>query len=197
MANDSTTAGYLAPSLPGPIYNEELEDVFHDMIVGITSLLPAMVRPRVQPDPPNQPGFDTAWCAFGVSIMESDWTSYQRHDPSGIGNNTQERDEVIHVLCSFYGPRYQELEAILRDGLQVEQNRAPLAVHKIKLVEVLAPVQLPALLKERWVRRIDARIVFRRRAIRSYQIRNLEGGPGSTLNNEQYVTPLDFTPPTP
>jgi hypothetical protein len=195
MATNSSTAGYLAPLAPAPAYDDQLADLLHDAIQGITGIADgSLIRPRWQPEPPNQPDFSTDWVAFGVTAVDADRFAYQGHDPTGDGANELERDEVVRVLTSFYGPNAMAVLQRYRDGLQVAQNRDALASAGIKLLEVQEATVLPALLKEKWVNRVDCAVVFRRRVKRVYPVFNLQSA-GVDLDNEQYTTPITTTTP--
>lgn len=197
----SAVAGYLSPVNPpaAPLYGDALDDIFHDTLQGILGIADgSLIRPRWQPDPPNQPAFNVDWVAFGITMVKGDWNVYQTHDsenPAGYGSNLLERDEVLHVLHSFYGPNSAALQSRYHDGLQVEQNRVLLQNNYIKVIDQLEVAVLPALLEERWVHRVDQRVIFRRRVYRKYSVLNLVGAQG-TINNETYIQPF-IVPPTP
>lgn len=196
MATDSTTAGYLAPLAPDPKYDEALENIFHGLLHGITGIPKTLIRPRWQPDPPNQPDFQTNWVAFGVTIMQSDWDPYLLHEPeaaAGAGISSQSQGETLHIMLSFYGPNYQAYERRFRHGIHIEQNRDALTVEKIKFIELTEPVTLPALLKEKWVKRIDSKMVCRRWVSRTYPIRHFVEASGE-IDTDASVSnpPLPF-----
>jgi hypothetical protein len=190
-ASSSAQLGFLAPSA-SPEYGETLDDILQAAIVGICDLPGKLVRPRWQPDPPQQPAFDTDWCAFGVTRTEQDAFAYEGHIPAGNGGAGQsiiERDETLFVLHSFYGPNSHGLAERLRDGLEIAQNRATLAAAGVGLIEVGDAAVLPVLLVEKWVRRVDVNVVYRRRTSRTYEVRNLISAELG-LNNERYSTPI-------
>lgn len=191
MATDSSVAGFLVPSSE-PVNDDSLDDLLQAPIVGITGIPGPLVRPRWQPEPPVQPDFDVDWCAFGITRTGPDVFSYQRHDPvgnAGAGQNIVERDELLYVLHSFYGPNCARNIHRFRSGLDIEQNRATIKASGIVLVEAQDPVNLPALLKEKWVQRIDMTVVYRRRTATAYRILTLQSGQMG-LDNELYVTPI-------
>lgn len=171
MANDSTTAGFIAPT-QSPVYDNALDKVFHDAIAGITGIPGSLVRPRWQPEPPQQPAFDVNWVAFGIVDNSVDTFAYDHHSPSDETSQVQ-RDEVLQVLHSFYGPDATQFCERFRDGLEIAQNRDQLQSAGVFVQEVQQARQIPALLKERWVKRVDALVVYRRRTSRSYKIANI------------------------
>lgn len=194
MANDSSSAGYLAPGSE-PDYDDDLDDVLQAAVVGITGLPGNLVRPRWQPNPPQQPEFDVNWCAFGVTRVSGDTFSYQGFDPTANDANgavSLEEDELLYCLASFYGPNAMRNCKRLRAGLAIGQNRAMLASNNVALVEVGESVNLPALLQEKWVKRVDVTVTFRRRTHRSFSILSIESGDVG-LDNEHYVTPLTIS----
>lgn len=180
-----------------PIYDDALEDAFQATIVGITGIAGDLVRPRWQPEPPNQPAFTANWVAFGIMNMDGDRYAWQGHDPSlngGLGGNKLERDERLQVLHSFYGPLAQQYMNRYKDGLQVGVNRYALLAFDIKLTECLDGVNVPALMKNKWVKRVDMRALFVRRIKREYAVPSLLSATVG-LNNEEYITPINITNP--
>lgn len=190
----STVAGFLAP-LTAPIYDNPLDDFFHAFLAALTTIPGQLVRPRWQPEPPNMPDFDVDWLAWGIVDIEEDAFAWQgQTDDAELA---VERDEIMTMLMSFYGPRAGQLAKQFSASVQLSQNRAYLQPQKLTVVEVLNQVRIPALTKEKWVPRVDQRVRFRRRASWTYQIRTLESMQLG-LNNELYITPLVITePPTP
>lgn len=189
MPTDSSIAGFLAPSSE-PLEDEGLENLLHDVIVGITGIPGDMVRPRWQPEPPQQPDFPSSWVAFGVQRTSHDVFSYQTMVDDG---QQVQRDSVLYVLHSFYGPVSSGLCSRFRDGLDVSQNRDLLQAQGLELVEMQEALNIPALLKSVWVKRVDAMVVYRRRTVRTFPVLTITAGQLG-LNNERYVTPIIVTP---
>ncbi len=192
----SATGGYLPPT-DTVKYDDALDNVFHGCIHGITAIDKKLIRPRWQPEPPNQPDFTANWVAFGVMTLDADRFAYARHDPAasgGLGATDIERDERLKLLLSFYGPAASGYQARFSLGLQISQNRDALSAEGIKLVEVQEAFTLPALFKEKWVKRIDCAVIFRRRVARSYAIQNVDSA-DLTIDNEHYITPINITNP--
>lgn len=194
MATSSIAAGYLVPVEPIEA-DDDFADILHDVIVGVTGLAGDLVRPRWQPEPPTQPDFNTNWAAFGVVRTESDVFSYQEHDPEDEGSDIVERDHTFHVLHSFYGPLCHGYCEMLRDGLAVAQNRDVLAQHDTFVIEVQEATVLPALLKQKWVRRVDVTVLYRRRISRTYPVRTIQSVGQTVLDNEHYLTNLNVPQP--
>lgn len=192
MATDSSAAGYLVPAgTPNPIYDQALDRVLHDVIQGITGIVdPTLVRPRWQPEPPATPAFTTDWIAYGITRSTRDTFAYMGHDGDGQGSDELVRTEELLVLVSTYGPNAHGNMERLSDGFEVEQNRAALQALDADLVECQESIVLPALLKEKWVKRVDMTIVLRRKVTRSYPVLNLQSADLDSLDNEQYITNL-------
>lgn len=180
MANDSTTSGFLAPSA-SPVYDNPLDDIFQAAVVGITGLPGSLVRPRWQPEPPQQPAFDVNWCALGAVRSIVDTFSHEHVDENG--DYRVERDETLYVLHSFYGPAAHSNVERLRDGLDVPQNRDTLAAAGVGVVEIQEATILPALLKEKWVRRVDVTVVYRRRTQRAFPVLTVTSAQGSLVTD--------------
>lgn len=191
MPNDSTTSGFVAP-ISSDLYDDPLDDLLQAAVAGITGIPGRFVRPRWQPKPPNQPAFDTDWVAFGVVRSTVDTFAFEGHDKADPETSSVDRDELLYVLHSFYGPNSGGLCERFRDGLELQQNRAVLSASRIELVEVGEATRVPALLQETWVRRVDAMVTYRRRTSRRYQIKSLISGELG-LDNEHYVTPINVT----
>ena len=191
---------YLTPDptpAPVPVYEDSLENIFHDFIAGITGIAAEYVRPRWQKFPPNQPDFEVDWCAFGIQTTEADTFPYIGHEASphgGLGADTLERDEFFRVLHSFYGPNASAMQARYRDGAQIEWNRWALTAAGVKLKLFLEATNVPALLKERWVKRVDVVVLFSRRVKRTYSVPSLVAG-SAGIDNESFVTPIIISPP--
>ncbi len=193
MATNSGTAGYLAPSSAQPLNGDALDDLFQGVLAGITGIDGNYIRPRWQPEPPIQPDFNVDWIAFGVAITKDDTFPYIGHD--GVNDvDIVERDQTLTILHSFYGPNGMNFAGMYNTGIQVEQNRDALTAVGIKLVECQEVTTLPALLKEKWVKRYDCRTVFRRRIKWIYPILTVVAG-NIGLDNEHYIT--NINPSTP
>jgi hypothetical protein len=197
-APNSGSAGYLMPAA-GPPYDADLEDIFQQMVVGITGLPGNRVIPRWQPEPPNIPPFGSDWAAVGVTVDDRNWNAYQWWDTPSQ-SYIVEGTEAINVLFTFYGPNNQKLRRMLEDGIMLDQNRDAIYAQGIKFIEFKPPVALPALLKQRWQKRVDIKGIFSRLSRKTYPVQTIVGtsqNPLSGINNEKFVTPIVVNPPTP
>jgi len=190
MATSSAVAGYLAPTSE-PVEDNDLEDILQQAIVGLTGIQGDLVRPRWQPEPPQQPDFAENWVAFGITRDTPDTFSYQTTDE--LGATTVARDHLIYVLHSFYGPNSMGICNRFRDAFDVGQNRDALADAGIELVEVQEALNVPALLKAHWVKRVDVSVVYRRRTARTFPVLTITTGQLG-IDNEAYVTPIIVNP---
>jgi len=190
--NTSATGGYLTPTVsPAPLEDEALVNFFQEWVVGITGLAGQYVRPRWQPEPPNIPGSSINWAAIGIARREVDTFAVEQHLPAGTSQ--VKRHEVLHFLASFYGPAADSYAHILREGMQLAQNRERLTLNSMGLVESGEAVTVPELVKERWLYRVDLPFSIRRQIIRTYSVLNLNSATVQ-LNNEQSITNLNVAP---
>lgn len=178
MTNDSSTGGYLAPTgTPTPLEDQALLDFFQAIFAGITGIPGTLIRPRWQPTPPNQPSNGTNWMAFGITDRPADEFAYEYHNPAaagGQGADIVERTEELTILCSFYGLNADSNAALLRDGLQVGQNREVLLKNGMALISAGGIVAAPAILNSQWYYKVDMSVRIRRAVVRTYPILNLE-----------------------
>jgi len=172
--SDSTTAGILTP-LPGgpaPLEGQGLQRFLQQYVSAITGIEGALVRPRWQPEPPNQPANDATWIALGVVSRKSDAHASELHADDGT-SSTIYRQQELSVLLSFFGPGADEAEARLREGVSLEQNRTYLTAAGFGLIDITDAIAAPALLNDRWQYRIDATLQLRRGVARKYPILNV------------------------
>lgn len=190
MPNTSATGGYLTPSVsPAPLTESAFEDFMHDVLCGLTGLGNDLVRPRFQEEPANSPAADVSWVAFGITKISPDTYGVELHDPTGDGATHTQRHEEVEWLLSFYGPAAETYSGIVRDGLQVSQNREVFTLNGMGLVDTGDPRKAPDLVKDRWRTRWDMRLTIRRIVLRTYQVLNLEAAKGQ-LDTEVMQVPL-------
>jgi len=190
MANDSTQAGWLVPTAQSPpLEDAALDAVFQQMIVGLTGLPGNMVRPRWQPTVPKQPEPTVNWCAIGVTNSEPDANPAMIHNGADEGSDTLQRNEVLTVLASFYGPNASANAAQARDGIFVSQNNAMLGTYSMGLVSVGPKRPAPELVNQQWIRRYDFEIKVRREIIRTYNVLNILSADG-TVDSDSRTIPF-------
>lgn len=188
-------ATYVLPdALPAVSDDDALDDALQAAVVGTTGLPGQLVRPRWQPEPPNMPDFSVDWCAIGVTGTREG--KYLYEEQLTETKRLVERDQWLTVLASFYGPNSGRHCGVFRDGIQLWENREALLALEIKLQETGEARQVPALFKERWVRRRDLPVTLVRRVRRVYTLSSVNGA-WLGLDNEHYVTPIVVNPPSP
>lgn len=180
MANTSATGGYIQPaSTAVPEEDLALDVILQDMVAGITGLAGEMVRPRWQPTQARMPEVTANWCAIGVNMIRPDDNAAISHDPTGDGADSLVRHEDIELLSTFYGPEAAMRAAMLRDGLQIAQNREALTANGIGFVTAGEVRAVPELVNQQWVRRQDLPITLRRIVRRAYPVLNILSAPVS------------------
>lgn len=180
MANTSATGGYLQPaSTATPQEDLALDLILQAMVAGITGLDGALVRPRWQATQPRVPEITVTWCAIGVMRHDPDDNAAIEHDPTGNGADNLVRHEDLELLASFYGPEAVMRATMLRDGLQIAQNREAINANGIGFVKAGAVLPVPELVNQQWVRRQDLPITLRRIVRRTYPVLNILSAPVS------------------
>ena len=170
----SNIPGYLPPqSAPAPLEDVALEDFFHDIIVGLSGLDDLMVRPIWQGEPPTQPGRDENWIAFGLTVQPSDTYAVEVHSPEIDGSDELQRHETIEVSMMCYGANAGAVLRLLRDSIQVEQNREVFTQNGMGLQETTEIIAAPVLAKARWQRRFDMKMLVRRIVVREFEVLNI------------------------
>lgn len=172
----SATGGYLAPAAFS-VNDDALADIIQLFIVGVTGLAGKYVRPWWQPNPAIIPEGDTDWCAFNLGNFEAG-QAYQSMQESGDAMDFQQH-ESFDLSCSFYGAHCQRYAAVIRDGLQVAQNREALWLQGISVVGGAQIVHVPELINDVWHDRCDIIIGMARQVDSAYEVLNLLGGEGT------------------
>lgn len=172
--------GFVSPSYVNNELNDQQIRRFLNVLVSGITLIPGdLVRPRWQPEPPNQPDFDKDWAAIGIVKRTRDVFSAVVHctDPENFeqATDTESRNQILEILCSFYGPNSDQLSEVLAMGLGLEQNRYALQLNGFGLVEVEESLAVPAIVKDRWLMGMDIHFRLRRLQIYTYDSPNLKG----------------------
>lgn len=202
-ANTSATGGYLTPGAPPPAPAEDKElDRFLQQIVAAVAVYPdpALVRPRWQATPPNQPPApDVDWCAIGVRRQSADTYAVVQHDGGDDlagGTDNLSRHETVETLLSFYGPNAYGFGARFRDGIQIEQNRAAMTAVAMGFLETGDLIRAPELVNDQWNNRVDLSWSVRREIRRSYPVLNLLSASGIIVIDEpEMEIPFSAEPP--
>lgn len=173
---DSSTGGYLAPTGAAPIDDDALDDFLQAWVVGITGIAGQYVRPRWQQDPPAPPPRNVTWAAIGITHRTPTGVVATSHDGSGDGQENLIQHEVMDLLCSFYGPGAQAGAKRLQIGSQLAQNREPLQLAGMGLIDVGQPTKAPDLLKGQWRDRMDLTLKISRAVEQAFPVLNLTSG---------------------
>lgn len=191
MPNDSSTGGYLSPSsISSEINDDALRDFLQALVAGSTAIPGNLVFPRWQDEPPNIPAFGTNWAAVGAVQHAPDTFAAIIHT---AGQDIAFRNDVIHVLCSFYGPNSEGNAQVLSMGLQVAQNREQMSLAGYGLVEVDQPITTADLLHSRWMKRVDIGLRLRRTETYTYPVLDLLSAQGNIQDdsgrvNEHFIS---------
>lgn len=173
MSNTSATGGYLLPAAsPAPLEGQSFEDFLQQVFVGVSGLAGELVRPRWQVEPANMPDRSIDWMSFGITSWDPDIYAVEQHDGPNNESNLI-RHETVEISFSFYGPNASTTMAILRDGFQIAQNREVFQLNAIGLQETGPARNIPFLLKEKWLTKIDMSMIIRRQILRTYPILNI------------------------
>lgn len=166
----------------------ELNDVslaqfLQQLVVGLTAMPGTMVFPRWQPNPPNQPDATKDWAAIGCMKRTRDVFAAVVHstDPNNFfdATDTVVRNQILEILCSFYGPDAEANSELFAMALSLAQNREALQLNGFGLVEVADSLIVPALIKEQWIMGIDVSFRLRRQQAYQYPVPNLKGAKGT------------------
>lgn len=177
MPNTSATGGFLRQTSAPPA-RERLEDVWHDVIAGITGLGAKLVRPTHQIDPSAVPPVRTDWCAFRLEMDGARNFADHVHDGSGEGCDLVIDHMPWRVTAFFYGPDAEDLAGALRRGLEIAQNRSALRRAGCAVTSVESPVSVPELDGEIWRRRADLAIHMTVTMASAYGVLNLKDARG-------------------
>ena len=196
---------------PEPPYDAALDAVFQPLISGITGILGSLVLPRWQPVMANKPPVTVNWCAYGVNGNDASGNGYVEHqsvtwdergqtfdsglsydqtNPILMQRDVLQMQEEFEVACSFYGPLCRRAAAMLRDGLQISQNRETLITNGIAYVSAGTIRPLPELINNLWQFRADVILYFRRAVVRTYPVFDLLSAQGTVLSD---VPPVSRT----
>jgi hypothetical protein len=184
VPNSSATGGFLnVTDRSTTLTDQELDDLIHDWIVGVTALDPTLVRPAFQPDPPPIPDFPVTWCGFYIARVENDWDPVVTHIEDG---DTVWRNQRIELLLTFYGAAAGDAALVFRMGCGIRQNEEALEP-SVKLVQIDDQVTTSELIKGRWQRRVDVPVVLRRAIQFTYAVEDVARAYGSVYSANPQV----------
>lgn len=183
MPNTSATGGPLLPSSSAPSDDDALVDFLNAVIAGITGLSGTLIRPRWQERPPPLPPVGTTWMATGIGTRSGDTFPEVEHDPDGEGADNLNQHEEFVLDCTFYGPAAQSTATLLRDGLNIAQNREVLDTNGVKFIATGPMPNTPEVVNQRWLMRTDMPITFRREVGRTYPVLNIIEAVGTVVTD--------------
>lgn len=188
MTNNSSTGGYLNPVTQGLPGGLTITQFIQSVLVGLSALKGSLIRPKWQVNEPEQPDIEVNWLAFAISSDTPDANAYVAVDQDG--NNTTQRQELLEIQCSFYGPDALENATIVRDGFQIQQNLEGLSLANMGFAATDQAIHTPELINERFFNRYDMNIFLRRQIQRVYPILTLVSASGiihTVTGNEEYL----------
>ena len=177
----------VVPVLPAknPTQDAPLEDQLSPTLATLLGLPGDLVRPRWQPEPPNQPALNADWVAFSATADEEATQTSQRL----IGTElVMIRQETVDMFVSAYGPNAYSLLTRLNDCLQLGDNRAALQRLGIDFTFKTRTTYVPSLVREINVRRADAHFYFSRLSERRFNVGQIESASGQVINNAGVTT---------
>lgn len=183
------TAPIIQPdATPAPMQGQALNDFIQAWLVSLTGLDGTLVRPAPQTTPPVIPPDTTVWMAFNAQVDKSDTFPFNGQ----IGDEFQlQRAENIKVLCSFYDQgtdgQAGKFASLLRDNLAIPQNLEVLYEQNMGLIGVEPEVEVPSLLKERWLYRVDLPFYVTRQVVRNYDVPTILTAEGQ-INTDDGIT---------
>jgi len=174
--NTSATGGYLQRT-NAPVTQAQLEDAVQSLIQGVTGIPPDLIRPRWQPEPPNQPPAGTDWAAFGIIERETTGFPYISH--ANGGSSTLYRWPILSLMVSVYGPNAEDNAEDLRDACYIAQNFEQLNLLGIRLIEAGSVTMVPDLINVQYINRADMRIRLATEQTRTYAIKDIVSADGT------------------
>lgn len=179
---------YLTTTIPQGV---TFRRFIHGLIAGITGLNATLVRPMWQPNPPVVPSREVNWCAYGITS--------QRAEPGGIYHDQKDitgtpaqivRHEQVDIICAFYGSECLGYAEVLRDGIEIAQNREALFLNGVGLNGFGDIIQAPELVNDVFFPRADVTMTLNREIRRTYNISHFVGAMGSILADDAKSQPL-------
>jgi hypothetical protein len=161
-----------------PMTGQQLHRFWHDVIMNILDFDATLVRPRWQIEPPNQPPLTTDWISFGIIKNTYDTYSYKEYNADGYCVNKYHN---FVILISFYGPDCAKNELLLRQGLDIPQNREVISLFNQAFIELEDAINTSELVNGRWVQRLDVKMHIRRNMTIFYPVNDIESANIETI----------------
>jgi hypothetical protein len=186
MTNTSATGGYLTPT--DVIADDQaLRRILHGFIVGLTGLAAEKVRPAWQGNMPAIEDNGVNWCAYAVGNFEAG-QAYQVHVDADE-QTEMKQCETFDLSCSFYGANCERYCGLVRDGLQVAQNREAMWLQGISVTNAPKITHVPELVNTVWQDRCDIVIAMGREYTRRYDILSFLSAYGDVITDTDITQP--------
>lgn len=117
---------------------------------------------------PKQPDINVNWISFGIDVSVPDANAYTNYNSDGSFGS--QRHETLEIGTDCYGPDALYISGLIRDGFQIKTNLDALQVAKMGFVETGPARQIPDLVNERFVGRVNMSIILRREVLRVYPV---------------------------
>lgn len=192
----SATGGFLLPNPQPPALTTvpaglTFVQFIQQLLVGLSTFPGNLVRPEWQVEPPKQPDINTNWLAFGLGQASADFNAVVETDLAGV--TTMQRNELIPISISVYGPAAYDNIGLIRDGFQLPQNLTTLRNAKVGFAYDTPAIHVPDFFNERWYDRWRLEIYVRRQIQRVYPILSFVSASGviytQTATNENFEQP--------
>lgn len=184
--NTSATGGYLTPT--NAIDDDQaLRRILHGFIAGLTGLVAAMVRPAWQGNQPSIPDNGTNWCAYQVNNFTAGQAYQVRVDADD--DLAFYQYETFDLVASFYGANCERYCSIVRDGLQLSQNREAMYLQGISVVGGVTITHVPELINSVWQDRCDITVGMAREYVRRYDVLHFASAGGDVITDTDIVYP--------
>lgn len=194
--NTSATGGIILPNPQPPALTTTppgltFVEFIQSLLVGLSGFPGSLVRPEWQKQPPQEPDIDVNWLAFGLGSATPDNNAVIGLDANN--NATLQRNELIPIIVSVYGPLSYDNIGLIRDGFQLSQNLASLRAANVGFGYDTPAQHVPDLFNERWYDRWRAEFYIRRQIQRAYPILNFLSASGTiyteTAQNDNFSLP--------
>lgn len=189
--NSTASGGLLLPYPQPPTLessppNLTFVQFMQTVLVGLSGIPGTLVRPNWQPEPPKQPDLAVDWLAFGLGDVTPDNNAYVSIDADE--NPTLQRNELIPVTVSVYGPNAYNNAGLIRDGFQLTQNLTSLRKANVGFAYDGPIRHLPDFVNERWIERYIYEFSIRRQLNRTYPLLSFASANGTIYGDASKET---------
>lgn len=195
--NSTATGGFLKPNPQPPTLDTvpaglTFIQFIQQLLVGLSGFDGKLVRPQWQQEPPKQPDINTNWLAFGLGSATADNNAYISVDRDD--NPQMQRNELIPIIVSMYGPQAYDNLGMIRDAFQLTQNLDSLRRANVGFAYDTPMNHIPDFFNERWYDRWRCEFFVRRQIQRVYPLLTFLSANGTiytqTTVNENFELPF-------